>query len=320
MTRYQFLSFAYFIDHDTFPPRFGRHFPPNNCTHFNETGHATCSPLDQPNVAMEEDWLMNIPSQYQNNAWRYYLGNMAGGVTSESVDEKGGTMRGRMECNCARVGKAPEFSENRLYEHPESGTVLSFNFELGWGDSPVPLQGFNFTNCSRTGTCRTSVERMAQYENRSLEHDFDWQQTFPEAIDKGGMLRTLLPKPDITLYNRGIWGLLEDARAQKILPVLYDWVGGDQGGRCYYKSTTGAYNSLQVGYLQHERRWIRLRTHQAGCSYIDNGYLTDIFAAMANEHKYATERKFVFTDAVRILRKTLAVRFPLPWITLTRTF
>jgi hypothetical protein len=60
LTRYQYLSLAYFLEHDTFPPRFGINFR-KPCAHVNETGHKMCSPRDQPNICMEMGWRLEHP-------------------------------------------------------------------------------------------------------------------------------------------------------------------------------------------------------------------------------------------------------------------
>jgi hypothetical protein len=191
-------------------------------------------------------------------------------------------------------------AENELYFNGESNTTLSYNFEFGWGDNPWPLQGFWYTNCTRTGTCRLSFEELEQRYNRSIANDFDWQQHFPDAIDKGGVLRTVLPKPDIAIYNRGHWGSLSSARAEKIMPVLYDWVGGEKsGGRCFFRSTTAGYRSMKDDIFRSELRNVQPAVYKAGCSYIDFAYLTETFAALSTEHKASSERKHVFYDSVR---------------------
>jgi hypothetical protein len=216
LTRYQFTSLAYFLENGRFQSRFGR--PPSRnapCLHIDETGQPTCAPFATPSVTNHYEW---------KGGWNGYFRGLGGG-------NDGGVMNGHMESTSVRAETSigGQDSDNFLYTHPKSGIVLSYAYEAGWGNAPRPLQGYYYTNCSYTGSCRKTKKMMRELANRSLAKDFDWQQSFPEAIGKNGTLRTVLPRrPDYLFYNRGVWGRLSEARAKLIMPALRDWVAGGE--------------------------------------------------------------------------------------------
>jgi hypothetical protein len=118
----------------------------------------------------------------------------------------------------------------------------------------------------------------------------------------------LLPKPDVAIYSRGLWGLLNESRARQIMPSLFDWVSGKSTGRCFFRSSTANYRSLHPNhdYFRYEFQHVRPHVFLAGCSYIDYAYLTETFAGLSwgeqAKSKRATERKSIFVDTVRTIR------------------
>jgi hypothetical protein len=325
LTRYQYLSLAYFLEHEAFPPRFGNFRQP--CSHLDEHGRASCSSLDEPNICMETDWRQRIPKEFgDKDQWMYFFASL-GGYSASQTNNGGGIMNGRMECSCARgaaqtCGSACG-TENQLYTtRGQRPTVVSYFKEDGWADAPNPLHGFYFTNCSATGTCRQTFAENQQRVNRSIHMDFDWSQPFPQAINASGVLRQahgILPsQPNVVLYNRGHWGKLSKERSKTIMPVLYDWVhqqadssvGTDSSSssshshsnaRCFFKSTTASSGSMRENHAERELREVRL--HEAGCSYLDYAYLTQPFAAMPETKDWREhgERGAVFWDAVHYM-------------------
>jgi hypothetical protein len=189
ITRYQYLSLAYLLEHGTFPPRFARTSSAKAvCRHVDEFGHPACSPHNEPNICVESDW----------NGWDSYYTSLCG-----STD--GGILNGHMECHSYRVKKAKqqlECHENAMYTNGVSNAVLSFAFETGWGkNQEAPLYGFYFSNCSYAGTCRRTSSDTDRIQNRTLRGDYDWRQPFPEAVGRNGSLRAVLPKPDYALVR-----------------------------------------------------------------------------------------------------------------------
>jgi hypothetical protein len=279
LTRYQYLSLAYFLEHGTFPPRFPQAAPdaptaPARCLHVDETGRPTCSPAGEPNVCVESDW-----DGYEGHAgWDGFYAGMCGGTA-------GAIMNGRMECRSDRIHPEGvgmwgiEMHEAAVYSHPRSRAVLSFAFEAGWGnDQEAPIHGLYFTNCTHGGTCRRTAQDAELIRNRTSRRDFDFSQPFPEAIGRNGVLRAILPTPNYALvrtharrigiacaanaatsrrkhshfrhcllpteidlqYNRGIWGRLAEDRAKRIFPILRDWVGAAGPGRSSNDSSSGS--------------------------------------------------------------------------------
>jgi hypothetical protein len=309
LTRYLHLSLAFLLERGTFPPRFRRPPAPQQpCRHVDEAGRPTCSSYDDatPNICVEFEW----------GSWDEYYGSLGGGGPAIN-GSTGGILNGRMECRSHRPSGQGETNDNTLYVNGGSRATLSFAFEVGWGDVPKPLRGYYFSNCSSEGSCRRTFQDAATIANRTRHSDYDGEQTFPEAIAPNGTLRTVLPTPpDYAIYNRGVWGLLPEARARRIMPLLKDWVSrgggdGDSGpgdgsgnrGRCFFRSTTANYQSLSHGHLRNEHLKVRPHAHRAGCSYLDYAHLTEPFAALDwDEHLHhpaSTERKSVFVDAVR---------------------
>jgi hypothetical protein len=137
---------------------------------------------------------------------------------------------------------------------------LAHLVEGGWG-VPSPLQGFWLTNCSRSGTCRVPPDEFDRQLDRAAAGDVDWKQPFPEAIRRTGALRKLLPKPDVAIYSRGLWGLLNESRAKQIMPSLACTTGSAERvpavatsdppprttGRCTRSTTTFGTSSSTSG-------------------------------------------------------------------------
>jgi hypothetical protein len=141
----------------------------------------------------------------------------------------------------------------------------------------------------------------------------------PSAVSPALLLLCLLREPR-TQYNRGVWGRLAESRAQRIFPILRDWVtaapppsvgetaagnndeSGRHAGQCYFKSTAAGGSSLGGDYFREELRKVRPHAYRAGCKYLDWAYLTEPFAALdwdgANWDPHA-ERHSVYVDSVR---------------------
>ena len=251
LTRYQFVSLAYFIERGEYPPRFGHSL---SCSHIDENGKPTCStPL--PNVCMEGDW----------HDWQAYHSALGG-----STD--GGIFNGRLQCGCARGkrSKGPEMTENALYVS-DSGIRLSYLAELGWGDWP-PLHGWKFTDCVEKGTCRTTKEDNDRLLARAKARDWDFNEPFYDALING-TLKKILPTVDVAIYNRGIWAVIPEHVAQKLMQPFRDWVGTD--GRCFYKSTTAGPGGNKA--REPETGYIRQLAFTVGCGFLDFGHLTKEF-------------------------------------------
>jgi hypothetical protein len=192
LTRYQFISFVYFMERGNYPPRFPRETP---CPHVDENGIPACSPPDQPNVCMEGDW-----KSLEGNPWSHFFSAIGGGEVHGT-----GIFNGRLQCRCTR--QDPVIVDNELYvSEPDvhgNRTTLSYFKELGWDGRITNISGFDFTDCIRTGSCRNSMEDINETIKRAAANDYDFNQPFPDAIDPAtGVLRKHFPTVDYAFYNR----------------------------------------------------------------------------------------------------------------------
>jgi len=316
LTRYQYLSLAWFLHKDTYPPRYGRkaqHDKQGRCVFFDDQGKSACSPFDQPNVNMEGDWRGPVPANFStfNDPWIRIMT-----VLGQPNDAYFG---GYMESNSIRDDSSlgltdGNIAENYFYATPPSlldmpqdihRVFLSFNSEIGWTDTPTPIQGFNYTGCAFSGKCDYSLELAETRLKRAGNLSFDFSQPVEEAILPDGVLRQVLPPVNISLYNRGLWGKIPKEKVEKLMPALYDWSQGEKG-RCYFRSSAGRFESTR----QHELDVVRRATQKSGCGFIDVAHLVEDFNSLLFNHplppgqEYGTvhhEFGTVYWDAVHFL-------------------
>jgi hypothetical protein len=269
LTRYQSLALMFFLEHGEHPTRFGHPKPGLNCTHVNLIGEAQCS-VDVKNVCLE--------AEYGN--WPYF---------HQQLGDISGPFRGHLECSCARAGGVPTDTESLLYaNHEVRVTHLS---ETGWDLEPKPLYGFQFKNCSASGSCKLSVAEMDANLERSKKDDYDWNTSLSTGFD---LLTDKLGTIDITLYNRGNWNQITTAMAKDLMPKFRDLARD----RCFYKSTTQSQRTRERPYMRPlaESDRVFVPTLEAGCGYLDFAHLTSYFEhflIMDNE-----EVKTIFWDSV----------------------
>ena len=267
VTRFQFLSFAYFIHQNHYPPRFGFDPKTKQCTHFDQEGQPTCSTPRHPGMTRN--------FEFKGGGWAGFHQAIGGGPSS---DGSGSVFEGQMKCNCARERVTCKTGltcnvENYLYvqkkkkEHQER-IIMSFIFEFGWGKVPLPVKGHNLTHCSFTGTCRRELFPPMETA-RSTNWSYDWIEPLDDALE--GTLRHVLPPVTISLYNRGLWGNLEPDRATRVFPQLYNFTGRDKG-RCIFKSTTAS--KRRGNWREYEPSTIQPLSEHAGCSFFDVGHMT----------------------------------------------
>lgn len=158
LTRYQFLSLAYFLEHKKWPPRFQASSP---CIHVDEHGNETCSKREEPNICAEGDWM-------QLGGWPSYNQNLGGGTD-------GGVYRGRMESQSVRVD-IPLQSLQYISSEEDGRTKLSLVGEAGWSGTES-LRGWKLTGCAHDASCRYTTERYEHNLKRVKENDFDWNYT-----------------------------------------------------------------------------------------------------------------------------------------------
>jgi len=306
LTRYQFLSLAQFIHTGSYPAHFPRANSRNpylfsadsgttgasspSCRYVDSHGVPQCSPPDQPNLCSEGDFGLGLREAGQSDSWHWLHGSVGG-----STD--GGIFDGHMECSCARHNsmqchganlKDKECAtENELYVGPPvkggaDRVILSNVQENGWGANPVPTKGFNFTGCAWEGSCRRPENVTKHFVERAEAGDFDFFEPLPQALAKDGALQRLLPPANITIYNRGLWGLLTKEKSDTLFPLLYDFAGGREG-RCFYRTTTASPRSEKTNPA--EQGFIRRSVFEAGCSFLDFAHVTQEFAKLHYQGK-----------------------------------
>jgi hypothetical protein len=243
---------------------------------------------------MEGDWNRHPPPGYDSWLWfQAQLGGWVDGGIFDGQMQFSGARSNRMKCSTRKTCSP----ENELYaskpDQEGERVVISYVGELGWGDTPTDIRGFNFTDCSYHGTCRLPKEALETFMRRAEQYDYDFEEPLPAALNmKSGILRKQLPPVNITIYNRGLWGVLKKGPASKIMPLLFDFAGGESG-RCFFKTTTA---STRKSTIYAERSHVRDETLKAGCSFLDIAHVTGIFASLQ-----PVERTFVFWDAVHYL-------------------
>jgi hypothetical protein len=268
LTRYQYLSLMFFIENGTPPPRFGRPAPGKKCTHIDEYGQEQCSTQDKPNMCLEREF------GSWSNFHRYIGGH-----------DDGGPFHGRAECSCARPGGGSNDTEFIHYaseiKDEEHGKVqLTHINEIGWYLEPEPLKVLKFTGCSLNGTCRITQKDSEKMLQRSGNQEWDWSLPLKDALNS--TLKEMLPDVDIVVYNRGMWNEMTTKMTQELMPLFYEWSGGDNG-RCFYKSSTQSPRSFDRHYMRPKQEWDRVfvQTMLAGCMYLDFAHLTEMFGELA---------------------------------------
>jgi hypothetical protein len=260
LSRYQFLSLVHFIERGDYPARFGMS---KSCDHIDENGLPTCS--KGPSVCMEGDWS-------SVGGWKGFHQGLGG-------DMDGGVFHGRLQCGCAREAGPPqldELTENALYES-DNGVKISYIGEIGFGNLPSPVHGWNFTDCSKNGTCRSATEDNDALFTRAKAHDWDWNAPLHEALNSS--LPHVLPDVDIAIYNRGHWGALDQELAEKVMPLLHQWAGK---GRCFYRTTTAGPITHRL--REPETTYIKMAAFNAGCGFLDFAHLTEEFRSLPFGH------------------------------------
>ena len=325
LTRYQYLSLARFLHKGSYPPRFGRPFPKNKpCLHRDEAGQPTCSPRDEPNICMEGDW-----AKTRSEPWlglmralgsELFDGHMEANavrtmdLTVEQMVENYLYVSPPLQRLSPEQQQQPNNQTARTTEKDTTTTagknhnkvILSYIGEIGEHDSPLPIKGFHWTGCAFDGTCKYTDAMAQDRIQRAKNMSFDYMHPLVEALSPGSaadkdqsVLQQLLPPVNITLYNRGLWGTLSEARAKQILPRLHKFSQGKQG-RCYFRSTTSKPATQEV-----ERSYVREAAFHAGCGFLDFGHLVEDFNHLPFQfppppgQEYGSlmhERSFIFWD------------------------
>jgi len=202
LTRHQCLSLAHFIHHGEHPKNVGMPRDGETCQHFDEFGNAACSMT--PHICLEHDFRAVEPL---HDGWLLHHETVGGGKA-----EATSVFGGHLECQCRRgVGPATgPMVANVVCDGPpqqqQQQVKLTHFMEAGW-PQPDPTVGWDFTDCSKTGTCTcTRKDGEALFGN----HDCTWSQVVTDLLNpvNGSLPTKLFPVADFVLHNRGMWGKL----------------------------------------------------------------------------------------------------------------
>ena len=298
LTRYTYLSLAYFLEHDKWLDPFNRY---QTCKIRNLSNH-DCLKVE-PNICAEGDW----------KNWETYLTTLGGGAD-------GGTFGGKLEV----VG---DHGEGEAYEYvttsSSDGVTLRFASETGWQGNE-PYTGYDFAGCAKKGTCRYTSEMYQQREqnrkayesyiksshplhrNANQTFGFDWRyKNFAQASSNGTEFLKNHLDTDYALYNRGLWGRLPKDKAKQVMESMYKITGGKSkpDGRCFYRTTTQCERTKKNSLGDHERNDVYEVTNTANCEFFDVNHITEEFGLFQFSHpqpdrNLMDERKTIFWDAV----------------------
>mmetsp|Transcript_60078 Transcript_60078/g.68054 ORF Transcript_60078/g.68054 Transcript_60078/m.68054 type:complete len:488 (+) Transcript_60078:79-1542(+) len=292
LTRYNYLSLAYFLEHERWPDRFNNKY---SC----QIDKASCSKLE-PNVCAETDWV-----NLGGGGWSPYLRNLGGGTD-------GGIFGGRMEVNAVKLKDPKSYKEpSPSYEYVSSSkhgqTTMWYAGEASWSGKD-PYFGYNFSGCAKNATCRYTSQQWDQKQKHVVNKTgFDWRYT--SAAHAFGSTGTDFYKQyddtDYAFYNRGLWGKLPEDKAKIMMESMYKLSGGKekQQNRCFYRSTTSCGRITKNDLGNYERNTIRAIANSASCEYLDYNHITEAFSQFAYSHpvpdrNIAYELSSVFWDAV----------------------
>lgn len=290
LTRYQFLSLAYFLEHKKWPPRYQTTgFQP--CTQMDDHNNTVCSEVDQPNVCCEYDWERN-----GHGGWHGFMQKLGGGTD-------GALFHGRMELQSVR---ATDSIEQYQYVSSEADgkTKLSSVLEYGWNGNE-PIRGWNLTGCAGLGTCRYTPEMYQKNVERNAKKDWDWDYpNITTAFGTGAALRNKFQGTNYILYNRGLWGAIQPDKASMMMEALRDMTGGKDkiSNRCFFKSSTGSERAINNNLEAIEYGVVRKTAHNLGCEYFDVAHITEAFSKLIFDPKapphLGEEYKHVLWDSL----------------------
>lgn len=289
LTRYQFLSLAYFLEYKKWPMRFQAGLQP--CLdHIDEDGNPSCSKTEEPSVCAVGDWV-------DFGGWNYFFQSIGGGTD-------GGVFNGRMESQSVRssnrnISKVDtmQYVSSTEYGEGRGHTILSVYTESG-STGMEPFHGFNFMGCGYNATCTYTPERYNQNKKRLKANDFDW--AYPNIMSgfgpNGTDFHAQHQNTNYIFYNRGIWGGIQIEKAKKMMSAIYQMIGGDLGrkvsnNRCFFRSTTGSSKSKRLDNLEYGP--VRNVVYNSGCEYFDVAHVTAEFSKI---NKKNSEHRNIFWE------------------------
>jgi hypothetical protein len=284
--RFQFLGFAYFLEHGKWPKRF---LSPTPLLDERDV---------EPNVCTGGNWW--------TGGWDVYHQDIGGGID-------GGVFRGRMESQSVRLNPSVEnlrYISNPLEEDGDGGEdgriKLSYTCE-----TKERFSGWKFLGCAYNATCRYTNEQYEKNIKRAEIEDFDWD--YPNITTgfgpNGTTFREQHQDTNFVFYNRGIWGTIQEQKAKKMLALIYEMTGGTEkkSNRCFYRSTTGYVDTKF--YPENEVMEygpVRQAAFDAGCEYVDIAHTTEEFSHMlfsnpAPPRNRIFEQRSMFMDSIHYM-------------------
>jgi hypothetical protein len=293
LTRYQFLSLVFFLEHGKWPPRFKME---ERCTHIDNHAQPTCSKYGEPSLLAEFDWAQ-IYGHAVDKSWKQMHMTLGGGG-----------FHGRLECQCVR--DAPRSAENMFYRG-RSGVKVTLLQMLS-----DDISGFRRNGCAELGTCNYTSDEWFALRSLARGAGFDWtfKTSSPEFYSLLGS-PDMLPDVDVALINRGIWGGIphDSVVAHQQLTQLRKYVdrgravkdngtGKKKRGRCFWKTTTAVLSLTLVPSAKRTPQLfedmetnLRQIAHTAGCETFDTAHITSDLIRMRNQDK---DKEDVYWDIV----------------------
>ena len=292
LTRYMYLSLAYFMERKIWPKRYhATGYTP--CYQFDEHNRTVCSEKSEPNICCEYDWGSGW------SGWRKYMQNLGGGTD-------GGLFHGKMEAKAVRLKQSIEEYQYVSSEN-DGRTTLTLIGEFGQ-NGIEPFNGWNFTGCAYSGTCRYTPESYQTNVERHNKSDFDWDYPNIEtAFISNTTFRAQHQNTSYILYNRGLWGKLQGDKANIMMGAIRNMTSGDHAtpNRCFYRSTTASGTSRTTEANGHEYEEVRPVVLSAGCEYFDIAHITEEFSNLyfippikLRPSSFVNEYQHVFWDSV----------------------
>ena len=271
VSRYQFLVLAYFLEHGTWPPRFGMPRT-DKCEHIDEFGNPTCSPADEPSVAMEGDW-SRLYGHANEKSWKEihrYVG--------------GAGFHGNMECDCARGRDSIDnMYYNRSFDLSDAPVALTFLGSRGSHNGPI--WGHKSSSCAKAGSCDLTSAQWDTIQTNVDKQELDWKYygetpEFFEALDA----ESIAPGVDIAIFNQGLWGRIPVnlPNVSATFEGLFN-VTQKHKGKCFWKGTTAAFSGATPVALSMPETFptaelaVRNSAYAHGCGVYDLSHVTKEF-------------------------------------------
>jgi hypothetical protein len=269
VSRYQYLSLAYFIEHGQWPARFGMS---NDCKHYDNRG-PTCEPPNEPSMVREGDWGEKF-GHHPDKSWKQM---------HMSIGGEG--FHGRMDCQCVRQEAPTSLANLRYQSAPPSGedtkpVQLTYLNYLGG----IALKGFTPSNCHKNANCTMTSDQWWAQRKMVNDQKLDYYIDIHTEKQFHDELEMIAPGVDIALFNRGLWGgiPMNLNEASHVLDGLFKMTQKNSG-RCYFKGSTAGSSGALGEHLSHPEghyaaeTLVRKRAYKSGCGVYDLAHVTKSF-------------------------------------------